>query len=79
MLAPFDGAPRVFQWHADTFDLRGGGVLLSEGDDVPNQTFRVGSAYAIQFHPEATEGGSWHGATTGRTTSGGDGERRRRL
>lgn len=78
-MAPFDGAPRVFQWHADTFDLPGGGVLLSEGDDVPNQAFRVGSAYAIQFHPEATEAGivAWcdHWADDIR----GDGERRWRL
>lgn len=56
--APFDGVPRVFQWHADTFDLPEGALLLAEGDDVPHQAFRVGEhAYAVQFHPEPTEEG----------------------
>lgn len=58
VLAPFASAPRVFQWHVDTFDLPEGAVLLAESDGVPHQAFRVGdSAYAIQFHFEATEDG----------------------
>lgn len=58
MTAPFDAVPRVFQWHADTFDLPEGAVLLAEGDDVPHQAFHLGEhAYAVQFHPEPTEEG----------------------
>ncbi len=44
----------VFQWHGDTFDLPIGATLLSNGDPVHNQAFRVGkNAYAFQFHIEA--------------------------
>jgi GMP synthase (glutamine-hydrolysing) len=58
VLARFEGVPRVFQWHGDTFDLPEDAVLLSEGDEVPHQAFRVGrAAYAVQFHPESTEQG----------------------
>ncbi len=58
VLAAFDGSPFVFQWHADTFDIPEGGVLIARGDEVPNQAFRVGrSAYALQFHPEPTQDG----------------------
>jgi len=58
LLAPFDLAPRVFQWHVDTFDLPEGAVLLSESDGVPHQAFRVGrSAYGVQFHFEPTDAG----------------------
>lgn len=58
VVAPLGALPRVFQWHLDTFDVPEGAVLLSEGDDVPHQAFRVGrSAYALQFHLEATESG----------------------
>jgi GMP synthase (glutamine-hydrolysing) len=58
VLAPLGLAPRVFQWHVDTFDLPEEAVLISESDDVPHQAFRVGrSAYAVQFHLEVTEAG----------------------
>lgn len=56
--APFDGAPRVFQWHADTFELPDAAVLLASSDVVPHQAFRVDEhAYALQFHPEPTQDG----------------------
>lgn len=58
VLAPFAQAPRVFQWHVDTFEIPDGATLLSESDGVPHQAFRVGrSAYAVQFHFEATAAG----------------------
>lgn len=58
LTAPFRPRPEVFQWHVDTFDLPDGAVLLGVGDDVPHQAFRIGrSAYAFQFHLEATKSG----------------------
>ena len=54
----FRGNPQhmtVFQWHEDTFDLPGDGVLLAKGRACANQAFRIGhSAYGLQFHIEAT-------------------------
>jgi GMP synthase (glutamine-hydrolysing) len=44
----------MYQWHRDGFDLPRGAELLAEGDMFPIQAFRVGSGYAIQFHPEVT-------------------------
>lgn len=47
----------VFQWHGDTFELPRGSRLLATSGTVPNQAFRYGEkAYALQFHPEVTEG-----------------------
>jgi len=43
---------RVFEMHQDTFDLPPGSVLLARSDRFP-QAFSLGSALAIQFHPEA--------------------------
>ncbi len=43
---------RVFEMHEDTFDLPPGSVLLARSDRFP-QAFALGSALAIQFHPEA--------------------------
>jgi len=61
----FKGLPgelNVFEWHEDTFEIPGGGVLLAEGAACRNQAFRVGgNAYGIQFHIEVTPEmiGSW--------------------
>ena len=56
---------RVFEMHEDTFDLPPGSVLLARSDRFP-QAFAIGSALAIQFHPEAhnSEANKWanHGA-----------------
>jgi GMP synthase (glutamine-hydrolysing) len=51
----FAGLPREFatlQWHGDTFDLPKGAVLLAGSPAYPNQAFRIGSAYGVQFHLE---------------------------
>ncbi len=48
--APFT----VFHWHRETFNLPKGATLLSYGDTVKNQAFRLSSAVGVQFHPEVT-------------------------
>ena len=50
---------KVFEMHQDTFDLPPGSVLLARSDRFP-QAFALGSALAIQFHPET------HNATANR-------------
>jgi GMP synthase (glutamine-hydrolysing) len=45
---------QVYQWHREGLDLPSGAELLAEGDTFPVQAFRIGSAYAVQFHPEVT-------------------------
>lgn len=40
-------------WHFNTFDLPPGATLLATSDRFPH-AFRLGSAVAIQSHPEAT-------------------------
>lgn len=42
----------VMHWHGDTFDLPDGAVHLASSDSYPNQAFRCGSAYGLQFHVE---------------------------
>jgi GMP synthase (glutamine-hydrolysing) len=49
-----DWPDHVYQWHREGFELPAGGELLAEGDVFSVQAFRVGSGYAIQFHPEVT-------------------------
>src|SRR5437764_25789 len=56
-LQPFardPGAGLTFQWHEDTFALPPGATLLATGPDRLVQAYRVGSALAVQFHPEVT-------------------------
>jgi GMP synthase-like glutamine amidotransferase len=50
-----DAAPRVstMQWHGDTFDVPPGAQLLASSTQYPNQLFRRGGSYGIQFHLEA--------------------------
>lgn len=53
----FQGIPRemqVFQWHDDTFEVPYGGLLLATSSECPNQAFRHGNAYGLQFHLEVT-------------------------
>jgi GMP synthase (glutamine-hydrolysing) len=44
----------VLHWHGDTFDLPGGATLLASNDAYAHQAYRIGSAYALQFHVEIT-------------------------
>ena len=41
------------QWHSDTFALPDGAVHLASSPAYPNQAFRWGRAYGLQFHLEA--------------------------
>ena len=52
----FAGEQQFYQWHGEGFDLPAGAELLAEGEAArfPNQAFRLGKAYGIQFHPEVT-------------------------
>ncbi len=46
----------VFQWHGETFTLPEGATLLATCENVPHQTFRLGSCqYGLQFHVEVDE------------------------
>ena len=53
----FAGLPETLgtlQWHGDTFDLPDGATLLAGSPLYPNQAFRFGKAYGIQFHLEVS-------------------------
>ena len=53
----FGDAPRsipTLQWHGDTFDLPEGATLLASSSAYPNQAFRFGRSYGLQFHVEVT-------------------------
>lgn len=55
LLAPFEAAQSrvVLHWHSDAVELPSGAALLASTAKTPVQAFRLGSAVATQFHPEA--------------------------
>jgi GMP synthase (glutamine-hydrolysing) len=56
LLGGLSPAPRLMQWHQDTFDLPPGAELLLTGERCRNQAFRLGgSTYAFQCHLETTK------------------------
>lgn len=54
LFGPLPATIQALQWHGDTFDLPPQAVLLASSDEYPNQVFRAGTAYGIQFHVEVT-------------------------
>jgi GMP synthase (glutamine-hydrolysing) len=54
LLGDWPKSLRVLQWHDDMFELPAGAALLATADACPNQAFRLGNAYGLQFHVEAT-------------------------
>ncbi|NUW31454.1 type 1 glutamine amidotransferase [Nonomuraea sp. SMC257] len=62
------GTAVAIQYHQDVMArLPEGAVPLMTGSPYPNQAYRLGeSAWAVQFHPEATPGifASWAGSST---------------
>ena len=53
----FREAPSSFptlQWHGDTFELPEGATLLASSPAYPNQAFRIGRSYGLQFHIEVS-------------------------
>jgi GMP synthase-like glutamine amidotransferase len=52
ILGHLEGPTGVFHWHHDTFDLPDGAARLASSELTPNQAFRLGDAWGIQFHPE---------------------------
>ena len=52
-LAPLAEAPRVLQWHGDTYELPPGAARLAASTLYREQAFSIGaSVLALQFHPE---------------------------
>ena len=49
--AGIDAAP-VLHWHGDTFELPAGAQRLASTTACDNQAYSIGSALAVQFHPE---------------------------
>jgi GMP synthase (glutamine-hydrolysing) len=54
VLGALPAKARMFQWHEDAFPLPPGADLLARGEDGGVQAFRLGWAWAVQFHPEVT-------------------------
>jgi GMP synthase-like glutamine amidotransferase len=55
--------PTVLQWHEDAIvELPPGAVLLAASTKYPNQAFKVGRAYGVQFHVEPDAGTLRHWA-----------------
>jgi GMP synthase (glutamine-hydrolysing) len=48
------GPRRQFQWHYDSFELPAGAERLAASHLCPNQAFRIGTSYGLQFHPEVS-------------------------
>ena len=54
VLGALPGRTDAFQWHHYTFEIPAGAAELARSD-LCTQAFRLGNAWAIQFHAEVTE------------------------
>jgi GMP synthase (glutamine-hydrolysing) len=52
LFAGFEEFFDVLHWHDDTFDTVHGAQVLAASARYPQQAFRVGNSYGVQFHPE---------------------------
>ncbi|MBL6954918.1 MAG: glutamine amidotransferase [Alphaproteobacteria bacterium] len=50
----FDDGHYFYQWHSEGFTLPHGVEHLAASELFPNQAFRTGNAYGLQFHPDVT-------------------------
>jgi len=50
----FDDEQYFYQWHGEGFTLPSGAEHLAASELFPNQAFRTGKAYGVQFHPDVT-------------------------
>jgi GMP synthase (glutamine-hydrolysing) len=48
------GGRRQFQWHFDSFDTPPGAERIAGSAACPDQAFRAGRSYGVQFHPEVS-------------------------
>jgi len=56
LLCHFGKPERIFQWHADAFELPAGAINLATSPNCTNQAFRWGDrVYGLQFHLEVDE------------------------
>jgi GMP synthase (glutamine-hydrolysing) len=52
----FNSSEKVFQWHADTFEIPRGGLHLASSENCLGQAFRFGEkVYGMQFHLEVDQ------------------------
>lgn len=49
------GLNHVYHWHKEGFEIPRNAEPLAIGQVFPNQAFRYGNAYGVQFHPEITQ------------------------
>jgi GMP synthase-like glutamine amidotransferase len=52
VLGPSGSVVPVLHWHKDTFEIPDGAVRLASSPLYPNQAFRAGASYGLQFHVE---------------------------
>jgi GMP synthase (glutamine-hydrolysing) len=52
LFAGFEELFDVPHWHDDTFESVPGAQVLASSARYPQQAFRVGNSYGVQFHPE---------------------------
>jgi GMP synthase (glutamine-hydrolysing) len=56
LFAGFEELFDVLHWHDDTFESVPGAQVLASSARYPQQAFRVGTSYGVQFHPEVDVG-----------------------